>query len=87
MRKVKSHRSVRQRHDGEWYLEVIPEGFGFIRCENYMPGNTMCTCHRRRFADLTWRTGDIICGNIKVKTEKEKFSALLYKNSQRHAAV
>lgn len=38
----------------------------------------MSMCHRRRSADSISGPGDIVCGNIKVKTEKEKFSALLY---------
>lgn len=59
-------------------LEVIPEGFGFIRCENYMPGNNDVYVSPAQIRRFNLRTGDIICGNIKVKTEKEKFSALLY---------
>ena len=59
-------------------LEVIPEGFGFIRCENYMPGNNDVYVSLAQIRRFNLRTGDIICGNIKVKTEKEKFSALLY---------
>lgn len=59
-------------------LEVIPEGFGFIRCENYMPGNNDVYVAPAQIRRFNLRTGDIICGNIKVKTEKEKFSALLY---------
>ena len=59
-------------------LEVIPEGFGFIRCETYMPGNNDVYVSPAQIRRFNLRTGDIICGNIKVKTEKEKFSALLY---------
>ena len=59
-------------------LEVIPEGFGFICCENYMPGNNDVYVSPAQIRRFNLRTGDIICGNIKVKTEKEKFSALLY---------
>ena len=59
-------------------LEVIPEGFGFIRCENYMPGNNDVYVSPAQIRRFNLRTGDIVCGNIKVKTEKEKFSALLY---------
>lgn len=59
-------------------LEVIPEGFGFIRCENYMPGNNDVYVSPAQIRRFNLRTGDIICGNIKVKTEIEKFSALLY---------
>ena len=59
-------------------LEVIPEGFGFIRCENYMPGTNDVYVSPAQIRRFNLRTGDVVCGNIKVKTEKEKFSALLY---------
>ena len=59
-------------------LEVIPEGFGFIRCENYMPGTNDVYVSPAQIRRFNLRTGDIVCGNIKVKTVKEKFSALLY---------
>ena len=59
-------------------LEVIPEGFGFIRCENYMPGTNDVYVSPAQIRRFNLRTGDIVCGNIKGKTEKEKFSALLY---------
>ena len=52
-------------------LEVIPEGFGFIRCENYMPGTNDVYVSPAQIRRFNLRTGDIVCGNIKVKTEKE----------------
>ena len=59
-------------------LEVIPEGFGFIRCETYMPGTNDVYVSPAQIRRFNLRTGDIVCGNIKVNTEKEKFSARLY---------
>ena len=62
-------------------LEVLPDGYGFIRCENYMPGENdiyVSPCQIRRF---NLKTGDIIRGNIRIKTQGEKFSALLYVTS------
>ena len=59
-------------------LEVMADGFGFIRSANYMPGENdiyVAPAQIRRFG---LKTGDIITGNTKVKSEKEKFSALLY---------
>ena len=56
----------------------MPDGFGFIRCENYLPGeNDVYVAHGqiRRFG---LKTGDILEGMTKVKTQSEKFSALLY---------
>ncbi len=62
-------------------LEIMPEGYGFIRCDNFLPGeNDVYVSHAflRRFG---LRTGDIVEGNIRVKTQNEKFSALLYMKS------
>ena len=59
-------------------LEVMSDGFGFIRSENYLPGENdiyVAPAQIRRFG---LKTGDIITGNTKIKSEKEKFSALLY---------
>ena len=59
-------------------LEVMADGFGFIRSANYLPGENdiyVAPAQIRRFG---LKTGDIVTGNTKVKTEKEKFSALLY---------
>ena len=59
-------------------LEVMPEGFGFVRCDNYLPGENdvyMSPAHIRRF---NLKTGDIIVGNTRVKSNNEKFAAILY---------
>ncbi len=59
-------------------LEIMPEGYGFIRCDNFLPGENdvyVSPVFLRRFG---LRTGDIIEGNIRIKTQNEKFSALLY---------
>ena len=59
-------------------LEVINEGYGFIRCENYLPGENDIYVSPAQIKRFNLKTGDIIIGNQKVKTEKEKFAALLY---------
>ena len=59
-------------------LEVMSDGFGFIRSDHYLPGDHDVYVSPAQIRRFNLRTGDIICGNIKVKTEKEKFSALLY---------
>ena len=62
-------------------LEVMPEGFGFIRSANYMPGDQDIYVSPAQIRRLGLKTGDIISGSIRVKTQGEKFSALLYVNS------
>ena len=59
-------------------LEVLPEGYGFIRCENYLPGENDIYVSPAQIKRFNLKTGDIVVGNQKIKTEKEKFAALLY---------
>ena len=62
-------------------LEVMADGFGFIRCENYLPGSNDVYVSPAQIRRFNLKTGDIIEGNIRVKTQNEKFSALLYVKS------
>ena len=59
-------------------LEVLPDGYGFIRCENYLPGENDVYVSPSQIRRFNLKTGDIIMGNTRVKTQSEKFSALLY---------
>lgn len=59
-------------------LEVMADGFGFIRCENYMPGENDVYVAPSQIRRFNLKSGDVILGNTKVKTEREKFAALLY---------
>ncbi len=59
-------------------LEVMSDGFGFIRSENFLPGADDIYVAPGMIRKYGLRTGDIIEGNIKIKTQNEKFSALLY---------
>ena len=62
-------------------LEVMSDGFGFIRCANYLPGENDVYVAPSQIRRFNLKTGDIIRGNTRIKTEKEKFSALLYLTS------
>lgn len=62
-------------------LEVMPDGYGFIRCENYLPGEKDVYVSPSQIRKFNLKTGDIISGNTRVKTQQEKFSALLFVNS------
>lgn len=59
-------------------LEVLPDGYGFIRCENYLPGENDVYVSPSQIRRFNLKTGDIVSGNTRVKTQSEKFSALLY---------
>ena len=62
-------------------LEVMPDGYGFIRCANYLPGENDVYVSPSQIRKFNLKTGDIIAGNTRVKTQQEKFSALLYVTS------
>ncbi len=62
-------------------LEVMPDGFGFIRSDNYMPGDSDVYVSPSQIRRFGLKTGDIIRGNTRVKSATEKCSALLYLKS------
>ncbi len=59
-------------------LEVMPDNFGFIRCDNYLPGDNDVYVSPSQIRKYGLKTGDIVCGNTKIRMQNEKFSALLY---------
>ena len=59
-------------------LEVLPDGYGFIRCENFLPGDNDVYVSPSQIRRFNMKTGDIIAGNKRVKSQTEKFSALLF---------
>ena len=64
-------------------LEVMPDGFGFIRSDNYLPGEHDIYVSPSQIRRFNLKTGDIISGNTRVRanTQQEKFAALLYLKS------
>ncbi len=59
-------------------LEVMADGFGFIRSENYLPGDNDVYVSPSQIRRFNLKTGDILEGHTRIKTQQEKFSALLY---------
>ncbi len=59
-------------------LEIMPDGFGFIRCENYLPGDRDIYVAPAQIRKFGMKTGDILEGAIRTRTQGEKFAALLY---------
>ena len=62
-------------------LEVMPDGYGFIRSANYMPGDNDVYVAPSQIRRFGLKTGDILRGNKRIKTQQEKFSALLFVGS------
>ena len=59
-------------------LEVMPDGYGFIRCANYLPGDNDVYVAPAQIKRFGLKTGDIIVGAKRIRNQGEKFSALLY---------
>ncbi len=62
----------------EGILEVLPDGYGFIRCDNYLPGENDVYVSPAQIRRFNLKTGDIVMGNTRIRSQNEKFSALLY---------
>lgn len=65
-------------HTANGILEVMQDGYGFIRSKNYLPGEDDVYVSPSQIRRFGLKTGDIITGNTRIKTQSEKFSALLY---------
>ena len=59
-------------------LEIMPEGYGFIRSENFLPGDQDVYVHNLMIRRFHLKTGDMIYGYSKAKNPQERYSALLY---------
>jgi transcription termination factor Rho len=64
---------------GEGVLEILPEGFGFLRStdSNYMPGPDDIYISPSQIKRFGLRTGDTISGQIRPPKDNEKYFALL----------
>ncbi|HIZ81997.1 MAG TPA: transcription termination factor Rho [Candidatus Mediterraneibacter pullistercoris] len=81
MKEKKAETDIEQLDSGNTangILEVMQDGFGFIRSDNYLPGENDVYVSPAQIRRFGLRTGDILTGNTRVKTQSEKFSALLY---------
>ena len=59
-------------------LEVMPDGFGFIRCDNYLPGEDDVYVAPSQIKRFRLKTGDFVTGRVRERRENEKFGALYY---------
>ena len=66
---------------GEGILEVMADGYGFLRTENFLPGANDIYISPSQIRRFNLKTGDCVKGNIRLARENEKFNALLYVKS------
>lgn len=61
-------------------LEVMQDGYGFIRCENFLPGENDVYVSPSQIRRFKLKTGDILNGNMRQKKINEKFGAMTHLN-------
>ena len=64
--------------DCEGVLEIMTDGYGFLRCENYLPGNNDVYVSNAQIRRFGLRTGDLVTGKSRLTKESERYLALLY---------
>lgn len=63
---------------GAGILEVLADGYGFLRTDNYLSGSDDIYVSPAQIRRFRLKTGDYIVGNMRIPRENEKFGALLY---------
>lgn len=77
-----SHRTLRHKEPENetitGILEIMPEGFGFIRRENYLPSASDIFVHSNYIRRFGLRTGDCVTGPVRPKKESDKYAPIQY---------
>jgi transcription termination factor Rho len=71
-------KDVEQGGRAEGILEILPDGFGFLRSDNYQSGDKDIYISPSQIRRFNLRTGDKVSGITRAPKESEKFQALLY---------
>ena len=64
--------------EAEGVLEIMPDGFGFLRVQNYLPSEGDIYISPPQIRRFNLKTGDLIKGNLRISRENERFPAMLY---------
>ena len=87
-RENRDHHEPRETREGrddrfevEGILELAEDGFGFLRFNNFLTSEKDIYVAPAQIRRFNLKTGDILVGNIRIKTQNEKYSALLYVQS------
>ncbi|MFC5467349.1 transcription termination factor Rho [Cohnella suwonensis] len=65
----------------EGVLDVLPEGFGFLRPINYLPSPEDIYISASQIRKFDLRTGDLVSGKCRAPKENERFFGLLQVNA------
>ena len=78
---LQEERSIQSQTDeanAVFLSENDRDGYGFIRSNNYLPGDDDVYVSPSQIRRFNLKTGDLVGGNTRVHTQQEKFSALLF---------
>lgn len=64
--------------EAEGVLEVLPDGFGFLRIDNYLPSQEDIYLSPAQIRRFNLRTGDMVTGKTRPPRENEKYRGILY---------
>ena len=64
--------------DGEGVLEIMPDGYGFLRAENYKQGPNDVYLSIAQIRRFCLRTGDLVTGKTRANRDGDRYRALLY---------
>ena len=64
--------------DGAGVLEIMSDGYGFLRAENYMPGTRDVYVSMAQIRRFGLRTGDLVAGKVRPSREGDRYNAMLY---------
>jgi transcription termination factor Rho len=62
---------------GQGILEILPEGYGFLRRVNYLPGETDIYISPSQIRRFNLQTGDEVMGQVRPPKENERYYAIL----------
>jgi len=64
--------------EGEGILDIQPDGYGFLRAENYLPGSKDTYVSIAQIRRFNLKTGDHVKGKTRPQREGDRYSAILY---------
>ncbi len=64
--------------EGQGILEIHPDGYGFLRAENYLPGNHDVYVSIAQIRRFNLRTGDHVVGKTRPQREGDRYNAMLF---------
>lgn len=76
-RREHAHFPVEASGQARGIIEIIPEGYGFLRSDNFLTGDEDVYVSPSQIRRFGMRTGDLITGSKRDKAQGEKFGALL----------